>query len=477
MKTTTLILTVAAGLMVLGTACKKENKVQQQGDFRALNAGPTPLSPCTDTLGPVILSGKISTNTTLNSNTLYYLDGVVAVEGATLTIQPGTIIRGLAGTPASGGNPGTPGGVLVITKTGFIDAQGTASCPIVFTSYRERSGIPAPGDWGGIVILGEAPTNRSTSSVVEGIPNNLAGGVTYDNTYGGSSTGDNSGILTHVRIEYAGWELAVDNELNGLTLGGVGNGTVIRNVEVFKSNDDGFEFFGGTVNASHLVSIDALDDALDFDNGYVGTIDTALVVVDPARADKSQSNGIESDNNAAGDSTATPITKPVLSHITLVGVSSAAAASITNGAPSGTGRYGRSAHIRRSSQTTLSKSIFIGFNNGIVFDQTPIISNSYNAYNNGQTVLTSVLSNAFVRPYAQEVSGVFTPLTTPSGNLGYTAAQSLNVRLVNPFVRPSEFGGAANYFPQASSPANSPVDAGAFVFGGTDWTGSWVRFQ
>lgn len=473
MKTTTLILTVATGLMILGTACKKESKVQQDG-FRALNAGPTPLSPCTDTLGPVILSGKISSNTTLSSNTLYYLDGVVAVEGATLTIQPGTIIRGLAGTPASGGNPGTPGGVLVITKTGTIDAQGTASCPIVFTSYRERSGTPAPGDWGGIVILGEAPTNKSTTSVIEGVPNNLAGGVTYDNTYGGGTAGDNSGILTYVRIEYAGWELAVDNELNGLTLGGVGSGTVIRNVEVYKSNDDGFEFFGGTVNASHLVSIDALDDALDFDNGYVGTIDTALVVVDPARADKSQSNGIESDNNSIGDSTASPFTKPVIKHLTLVGVSTAAAASTTTGAPSGIGKYGRAAHIRRSSKIDLTKSIFLGFNSGISFDQPS--GNSYNSFLAGVSVLNSVLSNAFVRPYTTEASGVFTPIATPAGNLGYTAAQSLNVRLVNPFVRPAEFGTASNYFPQSASPANS-IDAGAFVFGGTDWASGWVRFQ
>jgi hypothetical protein len=163
---------------------------------------------------------------------------VYVVNGAKLTIQPGTVIQGEKGA--------TSRGTLVITKGAQLIADGTKDNPIVFTS---DASTPARGDWGGIVILGNAKTNSSYNGVsgvgsVEGGVNNAEGlGL-----YGGVNDADNSGILRYVRIEYAGYAYLPDNELNGLTMAGVGNATIVDFVEVFKANDDAFEMFGGSVN-------------------------------------------------------------------------------------------------------------------------------------------------------------------------------------------------------------------------------------
>jgi hypothetical protein len=211
------------------------------------------------------LSGKITTSRTLKANNTYKLRGLVYVtNGATLTIEPGTKIVGEA----------DKNGGLIITRGSKIMAEGTAANPIIFTSEKAS---PKRGDWAGVVILGNAPTNSSYNGTqgvgeIEGGINNAEGlGL-----YGGTNAADNSGILKYVRIEYAGYAFLPDKEINGLTFGGVGNGTTVDYVEVAYANDDSFEWFGGTVNCSHIIAYKGLDDDFDTDNGFAGKFNLVL---------------------------------------------------------------------------------------------------------------------------------------------------------------------------------------------------------
>ena len=185
----------------------------------------------TEANGMITIKGNIDENVTLSASKIYLLEGFVYIaEGATLTIQPGTVIKGDQATNGS----------LIVERGGKIMAEGTVAKPIVFTSAKPKGSRKA-GDWGGIIILGNAPVN---------LPNaKIEGGV--DRSYGGSDANDNSGVLKYVRIEYSGIAFQPDNEVNGLTLGGVGAGTTIDYVQVSFNGDDAFEFFGGTVNAKH----------------------------------------------------------------------------------------------------------------------------------------------------------------------------------------------------------------------------------
>src|SRR5690606_33335355 len=196
-----------------------------------------------------------------------------------------------------------------------IMANGTENNPIVFTSGK-AVGDREPGDWGGIILLGKAPTNRGTASLPS-----IEGGV--GRTYGGEDPEDNSGIMRYVRIEYAGIAAQPNSEINGLTFGGVGRGTTIENIMVSYGNDDGYEFFGGTVNCKNLIAFANADDDFDFDFGYNGTIQYGISLRHPQFADPGDAaNGIEADNDGDG-SGATPNTRPILSNFTFIGPNSA----------------------------------------------------------------------------------------------------------------------------------------------------------
>jgi hypothetical protein len=244
------------------------------------------------------LEGALDTMT-LTADKTWRLQGVVTVPaGKTLTIEPGTTIVGDKGSL----------GTLVVQQGGKIIADGTKDAPIVFTS-AVPAGSRAPGDWGGVVILGKAPINEGTGTAeVEGF--------TDAQTYGGTDANDSSGSLKYVRIEFSGIEIAPDNEINGLTLAGVGRGTVVDHVMVKSTLDDCFEFFGGTVNASHLVCYNNQDDGLDFDQGYVGSIQFYFHRSDPTVAD--DANGIEADNDA-DDPTVAPVTNATIANATFCG--------------------------------------------------------------------------------------------------------------------------------------------------------------
>lgn len=227
-----------------------------------------------------VVSGSISGNVTWGSDRIYELAGKVVVEsGATLTIQPGAIIKGRTGT-------GSLATALVVARGGKIMAEGTKDAPIIFTSVLDnielgqKTGTNLTENdrekWGGLIICGKAPVSAENGDVeaqIEGIPADDAFGA-----FGGNDPADNSGVLTYVSIRHGGALIGEGNEINGLTLGGVGTGTVINHIEVVGNLDDGIECFGGTVNISNALVAFQGDDALDIDMNYSGTIDNFIVM-------------------------------------------------------------------------------------------------------------------------------------------------------------------------------------------------------
>ena len=316
-----------------------------------------------------IPAGEITSNTTWYSDTVYTLDGYVYVKNnATLTIQPGTLIKGNAANKAS----------LIITRNGMINAAGTATAPIVFTSSKPK-GQRATGDWGGLIILGKAPINRpdlttgpsvaiaanepGNQVAIEGDLDNANG----DGLYGGTDANHSSGVLSYVRLEYGGVVITPGNEINGLTFGGVGKGTQVDHIQVTHANDDGFEWFGGNVNAKYLISHRNIDDDLDVDFGFQGKVQFALVIRDSAYYDRGSgptTNGFESDNDGAGSNN-TPLTWPVFSNVTVMGP-------LANGKPLTGSLAGNSfnngARIRRNSATSIFNSVFMGWPNALFVD-------------------------------------------------------------------------------------------------------------
>ena len=301
----------------------------------------------------ITLQGRISKDTLLKKQNTYILKGLVyMVNNATMTIEPGTVIKGSFS--------GTDVAALIITRGAKIQANGTPTDPIVFTSASPN---PQSGDWGGIVICGKAPVNTSFNGAantfqVEGGIDNANG----DGLAGGTDAADNSGSLKFVRIEYAGYAFQPDKEINSLTLAAVGNGTTIENVQVSYAKDDAFEWFGGTVNCKFLIAYKTLDDDFDTDNGYNGKVQFGLVIRDSLLADISRSEAFESDNNSGG-TTATPKTAPIFSNITAIGPR----ATLTN---VGNTLFRGGAHIRRNTAMSLFNSIIMGWPLGLELDAT-----------------------------------------------------------------------------------------------------------
>lgn len=240
--------------------------------------------------GPSVenLSGNLTTNLRLENNgTDYVLNGTLLVkDGATLTIDAGVTIKALAG--------GTDVYILV-EKGGKIIADGTAANPIRFTS---NAAIPAPGDWGGLIINGKAPISRQNGSL-----SNAATEVNNSIFFGGDVAADNSGILDYVILEYTGARIDDEAEHNGLTLNGVGTGTTISNIFIKNGDDDAIEFFGGTVNVSNIFVVNPKDDMFDFSQGYTGTCTNLYGIREAGyTAVTSDPRGVEVDGNLDGNS-------------------------------------------------------------------------------------------------------------------------------------------------------------------------------
>lgn len=404
---------------------------------------PSAVANYTLTVGdPVVtLTGTLQTQT-LDAATTYLIKGQTFVPtGATLTIPPGTVIKG----------DKTTKGTLIIQPGGKLIAEGTETNPIIFTSALP-AGSRDRGDWGGIILLGDAWVNQSALPAIEGIsPSQTYGNITSPST----NANQNAGTLKYVRIEYAGIELTPNNETNSLTMGGVGNGTVIEHVQTSFGGDDAFEWFGGTVNARYLVSLSTWDDDFDTDFGYSGNVQFGLVVRNTFFADQSGSNAFESDNQGNANDTPsglTGYTKAVFSNITVLGPRD-----VTTGTGNGTAartisaNYQNALHLRRRSSLSIFNSFLSGFPVGIRLDDQPTLDN----LNNGDAVFAY---NVLASPNNNELAG--TPSTSASNVAFATGLNGGDASALktyfdthnNTLVKPSA---AEPWSPVAGTPAGS----------------------
>ena len=293
---------------------------------------------------------------TLKKGTYLLKGWIYVANGSELTIEPGTIIKGDKETQAS----------LIVEPGGKLIAQGTKEAPIVFTSEQPQ-GQRKPGDWGGLIVCGNAKNNQGVQQI-EGGPRTK---------HGGDNDADNSGVLSYVRVEFAGYPFQKDKEINGITFGSVGSGTQVDHLQVSYSNDDSYEWFGGSVNAKYLVAYSGWDDDFDTDNGYSGNVQYGLVVRNPRLADTSQSNGFESDNCADG-AEVSPFTTATFSNITFIGPKAYEGFQNTsdyiNGGDvfpnngSSLGKFQAAMQIRRSSHLACFNSVAVGYPIGLIID-------------------------------------------------------------------------------------------------------------
>ncbi len=307
-----------------------------------------PVVPPTTNNDLTVIEGNITANTTLDATKKYLLKGKVFVQApAVFTVPAGTIIFGDKATK----------GALIINRGAKIMAEGTATSPIVFTSnapvgYRNR------GDWAGIVICGNSDNNGNPNSSIEGI----SATGTEDGLYGpgtGAAINDqNSGTMRFVRIEFAGQELSPDNELNSLTMGSVGSGTIIENIVVSFANDDAYEWFGGYSNHKYLITLSTWDDDFDTDRGYSGKVQYGLVLRDANIADKSGSRAFEASSNS--NAGANPHSAAEFANITVVGPRLFSSTINAN--------YQAAVEINSNSALKVHNSILSGFATGIRFN-------------------------------------------------------------------------------------------------------------
>ncbi len=316
---------------------------------------------------------NISGTVTLDASKVYLLKGFIVVpDGAKLVIPAGTIIRALGDLSVTPRNYAS----IVVERGGKIEINGTATNPVVMTSAK-AAGERERGDWGGLVIGGRGRHNLANANFdnvqMEGFNNvsfnpNLA-------KFGGNDNADNSGSISYLRLEFGGLAFEANKEINGLTLGAVGSGTQISNVQVSYCNDDSFEWFGGAVNAKYLIAYKSTDDDFDTDNGYEGLNQFGIAIRDTSYFDltynassgASTSEGFESDNEATGTASVPFTTKAIFSNFTMVGpvpvgttysqLSSVARSS-----------FRRGARIRRNSSLRICNSVFMGYRNFVMID-------------------------------------------------------------------------------------------------------------
>lgn len=407
-----------------------------------------------------IVSSKIITGTITDVVELpkgkYILKGYVFItERASLRFAAGSLI--VSDTIQKG--------ALIVERNARLFAEGTAAEPIVFTSGR-APGARTPGDWGGIVLLGNAPTNRSTEPIIEG-------GI--NSKYGGSIAADNSGSLKYVRIEFAGIAADPNSEINGLTCGGVGSGTTLENIQVSYGNDDAYEFFGGTVNPKNLIAFATADDDFDFDFGFTGRLQFGISLRDPLFVDGGDAgNGIECDNDGSG-TVASPRTRPVISNFTFVG---------PNGNTGTAANHNFNTRFRRSTHFVLRNSILMGYQKGgFEFES----DSTAQGYIDGRSAFRHNLVHAVVEPYKVASTSLITAAGVRAKAEGadscktYTAAT--DIMLENPFSL-----SAPNFAPKAGSPATA-ANAASFVglggfttttyagaVGTTNWLQGWTSF-
>ncbi len=398
-----------------------------------------------------IIVGTISESTTWTADNQYLLSGFVYIaSGVTLTIEPGTIIKGDKPTKGS----------LLILPGGKIMATGTIDKPIVFTS-NQPVGQRVAGDWGGLVLLGKAPVNKP-NAVVEGENKSV---------FGGTDAADNSGTLKYVRIEFAGIAFETDKEINGLTFAGVGSGTQIDYVQVSYSGDDSFEWFGGTVNAKHLIAYRGLDDDFDTDNGYSGRVQYGFILRDPQIADQAgDSNGFESDNDGSG-STATPQTSAKFANITVV-----------MGDGKVNSKFASAMRLRRNTKVSAYNSVFTGgwLRSGLRVENDLTIGNFLKDSMQMQGVILALaypdsLTKGMVEGIAKE-----TFLSSNAKNLILTPtdlklAAGFNSLTARPSILPQP--GSLLLTSGTTLPTGFEPTTYVGAFSTIDWTATWANFD
>jgi hypothetical protein len=416
-----------------------------------------------------VITGNIIGNVTWYLDTVYLLQGKCYVKnGSVLNINAGTIIKGDASIPGS---------VLIVTRGAKINAIGTQWQPIVFTSSAP-AGSRASGQWGGLVIAGRGRINApGAQALFEG--GNLVNpdGSLDDDKYGGADNNSNSGTLKYVRIEYAGYDFAQDNELNSLTLGGVGSGTTIDYVQCSYGVDDAFEFFGGNVNARHLVAYRTRDDDFDSDFGFSGNVQFALSIRDSHIADTlSGSNCIESDNDAAGSGNK-PYTSGVFCNVTAIGPKETASSTISQ-------YFRRALHIRRNSRLSVYNSAFCGYPTGLKLDGDSVhvaCDNNLAAFAHNYIAGCPIQLDSA----SGALWGITNYVTNQNAGNGFLAncsdlqlADAFNDTLPNalPNIGSPLLNAASFAYPNLAVSSITPVTyVGAF--GDTDWTIGWTSWN
>jgi len=455
------VLMIMLGTALLGVACKKSDDQPNPGNGGA--SGP-------DASGTYPIRGVISTDQHWTKDKTYRLRGYVYVtNGATITIDPGTKIVSNRDSA----------GVLVIYRTAKINAAGTAAEPVVFTSNETDK---KPGDLGGVIIAGLAKGNTN-HGVIEG------GVDPAYSVFGGTNDADNSGVLKYVRIEYAGKAVNPGDEVNGLSLYGVGSGTSIDYVQVVRGLDDAFEFFGGTVSAKHLIAYNCADDDFDMDDGFSGNIQFAISIKDPGFTDdKLQSgdlsNNFEVDNVNASNGllySKTPITYPVLSNFTAIGPNNA----------SGTkADYGYGMRWRRGCKFILANSIVMGGQKaGLDVEQDSTasyyLSGTSKFYNSFLHAVNNPFQVGSLTVYASALDATTLQTITTGTNGSTLFANPSDIKLTDPFNN-----AAPNLKPATGSPALTTTarfdlaklnvaffDKVSYIGaldGTTDWTAQWT---
>lgn len=395
------------------------------------------------------ISGKITANTTWSASNQYLLSGFVYVEsGVTLNIEPGTIIKG----------DGVQKGSLIILPGAKIVAVGTPDKPIVFTSNKP-AGQRKAGDWGGLIILGKAPVNKP-DAVIEG---------ENQSKFGGTDAADNSGQLKYVRIEFAGIAYETDKEINGLTFGGVGSGTEVDYVQVSYSGDDSYEWFGGSVNAKHLIAYRGLDDDFDTDNGYSGNVQYGFILRDPAVADQAgDSNGFESDNDGTGTA-ATPQTSAKFANVTIA---------MAEGTPNA--KFASAMRIRRNSAISVYNTLVTGEwpRSAVRIQDGSTIEN----FTSGKLKMDGNTVAITGTPTQGVIEGTTLALFAPAASKNKIAAVAdlklatgYNSITAKPGLLPAT--GSALLTGGATLPAGFEANTVVGAFGTTDWTDKWANWD
>ncbi|MBN8705623.1 MAG: T9SS C-terminal target domain-containing protein [Bacteroidetes bacterium] len=402
-------------------------------------------------LSDTVIVGPFTSKVELSASKTYLLKGFASIEdGGELVIPAGTVVKGDFVTR----------GTLIVKRGGKLTVNGTASSPVVFTS-KQDAGKRNRADWGGIIINGKSS-------------NNLPGGTGISEGNGGPHGGgtspvadDNSGSIRYLRIEYGGTKVSPDNEVNGLTMNSVGSGTTIEYVQAHMIADDGFEWFGGTVNAKYLVSSGNDDDAFDIDNGFSGKLQFIFGIQDPALANR----GHEVDNDATG-STATPVTKPTIWNATIVGAYSAGATSVKANDDDNDGLY-----FRRNSSGLMSNYIVTNFR-GYGFNIDGSASKT-NAVNGNLYVKNSILFNnkvgltkgGYEVSFKGDTTGVASLISTWNIKVQDPGLASIDFENPNPVPAALVTGGT----PSGTSLDPSATYMGAF--GTTNWLTGWTNFK